>query len=474
MTLREGSGNSATTRPGSTRKPGWTWLLRTFWAVALVFPAFGIRAGVAVDSLYSFPSSSFPIYFYGTLVQASDGNLYGTSEYGGPDTSGSVFKISTNGAPNPLYSFTVGDDGAYPEAGLAQGTDGNLYGTTFEGGTNGSGTVFKISLNGAYRILYSFTGGNDGENPICELVQGNDGNFYGTTFDTGGYGTVFKISTNGLLSTLYAFTGGNDGASSRGGLVQGSDGNYYGTTSLGGSNALGTVFEFNTNGTLKTLYTFSGSDGSSPQAGLLQGSDGNLYGTTYSGGLYGDKFGNFGTVFKISTNGDFTSLHSFTGSEDGETPVGRLIQGGDGNIYGMTLAGGGTNGGGAIFRITADNTVTGQYSFSGGNDGASPLAGLARANDGNLYGTTTRGGQHGAGAFFRVAVSPAPELPRLIITLSASQVFVSWPPSATGWTLQTNDKPGNHIWGNYDGVVQNNSVTISPPAGNLFFRLTHP
>ena len=249
-----------------------------------------------------------------------------------------MFKISTNGALTSLYSFTGGNDGANPQAGLVQGSDGYFYGTTVRRRHERRyGTVFKISTNGALTSLYSFTGGNDGANPDAGLVQGSDGNFYGTTYGggTNGYGTVFKISTNGALTSLYSFTGGNDGANPNAGLVQGSDGNFYGTTYSGGTNSYGTVFKISTNGALTSLYSFTGgNDGANPDAGLVQGSDGNFYGTTAARRHETAD----GTVFKISTNGALTSLYSFTGGNDGANPQAGLVQGSDGNFYGTTYA----------------------------------------------------------------------------------------------------------------------------------------
>jgi len=238
-----------------------------------------------------------------------------------------VFKISTNGALTTLHSFigyTFGSDGVFP-SGLAQGGDGNFYGTTEAGGTYGLGTIFQISTT-AFTTLYSFTGTNDdGSNPYAGLVQGSDGYFYGTTgtggmstslnkFGQAGDGTVFKISTNGVLTSLYSFTGGHDG-SGPGGLVQGSDGNFYGTTGGGGANDLGTVFVVNTDGSrFATLYRFSmgstnssgfytNSDGAYPQAALVQGSDGNFYGTTSQGGTNG-----LGTVFRLTIVPEFQAV----------------------------------------------------------------------------------------------------------------------------------------------------------------------
>jgi len=175
-----------------------------------------------------------------------------------------------------LYSFAGINSGSIPMAALVQGSDCFFYGTTFNGGTNGVGTVFKISSNGALTSLYSFTNGNEGANPQAGLVQGSDGNFYGTT-EAGaesGCGTVFKISTNGTLTKLYSFIGGNDGSGPVAGLVKDSDGYLYGTTSKGGTNGVGTVFKISTNGALTSLYSFTGgNDGSEPVAGLVEGSD---------------------------------------------------------------------------------------------------------------------------------------------------------------------------------------------------------
>jgi uncharacterized repeat protein (TIGR03803 family) len=202
------------TEPLSGRKPVLALLMRRLWAAALVLPVFSAQAGVVLTTLHSFqpfPNGKNPS---AGLVRGSDGNFYGTAPGGGTRDSGTVFKISTNGALTSLYSFTGGYDGWWPQAGLVQGSDGYFYGTTQNGGTNNSGTVFKISTKGALTSLYSFTGTDDGANPYAGLVQGSDGYFYGTTSGGGtGYsGTVFKISTNGALTSLYSFTGGNDGA----------------------------------------------------------------------------------------------------------------------------------------------------------------------------------------------------------------------------------------------------------------------
>ncbi|MDE3066620.1 MAG: hypothetical protein KGJ60_03615 [Verrucomicrobiota bacterium] len=217
--------------------------MRLLWAAMLLLPAFGASAGVVFTSLHSFQGFPNGAHPEAALVQGSDGNFYGTTYDGGTNNAGTVFKISATGALTNLYLFTGGNDGSNLYAGLVQGTDGNFYGTTFFGGTNGWGTVFKISASGALTSLYSFTGGYDGGDSYARLAQGNDGTFYGTTahWGTNGYGTVFKISATGALTSLYSFTGGDDGEGPAG-LVQGSDGNFYGTTYAGGTYGAGTVF----------------------------------------------------------------------------------------------------------------------------------------------------------------------------------------------------------------------------------------
>jgi uncharacterized repeat protein (TIGR03803 family) len=182
------------------------------------------------------------------LIQGSDGNFYGTTDAGGVNADGTVFRITPSGTETVLYSFAGGSsDGSHPEGGLIQGSDGNFYGTTDAGGANGDGTVFKITPSGTETLLYSFAGGSsDGSNPTAGLIQGSDGNLYGTTFLGGanGHGTVFKITPSGTETVLHSFAGGfSDGESPEASLIQGSDGNLYGTTLDGGFSSVGTVFK---------------------------------------------------------------------------------------------------------------------------------------------------------------------------------------------------------------------------------------
>jgi uncharacterized repeat protein (TIGR03803 family) len=239
-------------------------------------------------------------------MQATDGNFYGTTYIGGNNQGGTVFKITAGGTLTTLYRFCSHlpgcADGLEPVAGLVQDADGNLYGTTNGGGAYGYGTVFKINLSGALTTLHSF---DNSEFPYAGLVQGADGNLYGTTSGGGayGYGTVFKITPSGMLTTLYSFCPAGfpcaDGADPFAGLVQATDGNFYGTTFFGGtggacSTGCGTIFAITAGGTLTTVHSFDITDGSGPDAPLVQATDGNLYGTTPSSGAYGP-----GTVFRL-------------------------------------------------------------------------------------------------------------------------------------------------------------------------------
>jgi uncharacterized repeat protein (TIGR03803 family) len=361
---------------------------------------FRISAEGALTNLYSFTGGTDGGGPQCGLVQGKDGNFYGTTEYGGTNGAGTVFKVTASGVLTTLHLFT-GSDGANPMAGLVQGSDGNFYGTTEYGGTNGAGTVFNISTNGALTSLYSFTGGEDGGNPVCGLVQGSDSYFYGTTANGGSDyytdGTVFKISTNGVLTPLHLFTGGHDDQSPSG-LVRGSDGNFYGTTpgSLGNPwpTSYGTVFKISANGVLTTLYAFTGGSHGGVPNGLVQGKDGNFYGTTEYGGTNGA-----GTVFKIAANGAMTTLYSFSGGTDGANPCAVLVQGSDGNFYGTTGYGG-PNGCGTVFTISTNGALTSLYSFTGSNDGGNPLAGLVQGSDGSFYGTTYCGGTTNTDPYF--------------------------------------------------------------------------
>jgi len=408
--------------------------------VSLIFLFFAVTVIAApaqsafFTTLVSFdgPNGNFP---WAPVIQATDGSFYGTTRWGGAncgsDGCGIVFKITPDGNLRTLYSFCLLPncaDGNAPFAPVVQAADGDLYGTTEGGGVYSNGTVFKITVAGTLTTLYSFCALGypcpDGAGPRTGLVQGTDGNFYGTTGDGGssnyceGYncGTVFKITPQGALTTLYSFcsqSGCPDGALPYDGLVQGTDGNYYGTTGIGGSNSdcndyddgCGTVFKIAPNGTLTTLYSFCSQsgcpDGAYPFAGLVQSTDGNFYGTTTGGGTTDN-----GTLFKITPAGALTTLYRFDGT-DGSQPYGGLVQATDEDFYGTTLNGG-TYGGGTVFKITSAGTLTTLHNFCAKGwpcaDGSGSEAGLVQATDGFFYGTTGAGGADDYGTVFRIGV----------------------------------------------------------------------
>ena len=298
-----------------------------------------------------------------------------------------------------LYSFNR-PGGDQPESPLVQGIDGNLFGTTQLGGAYDAGTVFRVAPNGTVTRLHNFDI-TDGQYPIAGLVQAADGNFYGTALQGGaaGYGTVFKINPSGKFTTLHSFDG-SDGANPHAGLIQGTDGYLYGTTFAGGENDYGTIFKTSPGGALTTLHSFDGSDGANPASVLFQSSDGNLYGTAYTGGPNDE-----GTVFKITPSGSLTTLYSFClqdGCPDGADPYAGLVQIG-GNFYGTTVFGGAYRSYGAVFMINPNGILTTLHSFDS-TDGYAPY-GLVEGTDGNLYGTTQGGGANGEGTIFTITPS---------------------------------------------------------------------
>lgn len=333
-----------------------------------------------------------------SLLQGRDGNFYGATLYGGASNDGTVFEITPAGTETILYSFT-----GHPSfAGMIQATDGNFYGTTANGGTHTEGAFFRLTPSGIESDLYSFSETVSFGGPYSGVVEGSDGNFYGTTYLGGssGHGSVFKITSAGVGSTLYSFAGGSDGSEPADVPIQASDVNFYGTTQIGGAAGDGVVFKLTPGGTEMVLYAFTGGtgDGANPYGSLLEGSDGNFYGTTQNGGAGGG-----GTIYKITPGGVESVVHAFAGgSDDGSDPYAGLILGSDGNFYGMTYTGG-AHGDGTVFQLTPGGVETVVHSFSG-SDGANPKANLILGSDGNLYGTTFAGGTDNYGTFFEIAL----------------------------------------------------------------------
>ena len=377
----------------------------------------------------------------GPLVQGTDGNLYGTTVQGGandnnnncPSGCGTLFRISPAGMLTTLYSFCSQPDcadGIGPLGPLVQASDGNFYGITSGGGGYSYGTVFKITSLGALTTLYSFClqpNCTDGVYPDAGPIQASDGNFYGTTLQGGTHdsGTVFRITPAGTLTSLYSFCSQQDcadGSNPWGPLVQASDGNFYGTTLAGGANYCGsglncgTVFRITPAGALTTLHSFDGWDGEFPEDGLVQGTDGSIYGTTHGAtNVYSWCVSSYGcgTVFKITLGGTLTTLLRFDGS-NGQYPQAGLVQASDGNFYGTTPAGGnlftycGLAGCGTVFKITATGMLTSLYKFCAAGppctDGYAPHSALLQAPNGSFYGTADGGGTDGSGTVFRIGL----------------------------------------------------------------------
>lgn len=354
-----------------------------------------------------------------TLALGSDGNMYGTTSNGGESNAfrpgqGTVFSVTPSGeVKTGLYIFCIGpgspyncSDGAGPE-GVTQGTDGNLYGTTNKGGANDGGTVFQLTPGNVLTTLYSFCSEancTDGTLPLARVVEGTDGNFYGTTSygGTNNAGTFFRVSSAGAFTTLYSFCAQTHCADGEtpGALTLGNDGNFYGTTFVGGANGNGTVFQITPTGTLTTLHSFCSeggcADGWQPTS-LIQGIDGNFYGTTNTGGA-----NNGGTAFQLTPAGVLTPLYSFcsaTNCADGKGPN-SLGEDSSGNIYGASTAGGFVSakwpsGCGTLFSLTLNGVLTTLYDFCTetgvSQNGAYPDAVVQIAN-GSFYGTTLLGG----------------------------------------------------------------------------------
>lgn len=423
------------------------------------------------------------------LIQGTDGNFYGTTMQGGVFTGsgadhrglGTVFKVTPEGVITILGSFN-GTNGMYPVGGLVQSADGNFYGATSNGGPGYPnnlqfGTLFRLTPSGAITTVVRFTGDN-GQDPVGDLIEGNDGNLYGVTQYGGsdfidpyyypGFGTVFKLSTNGDFSKLFSFTSAGsstNGLNPAGGLVIDRDGNFCGVTSSGGAGADGTVFKVTPAGTLKTIASFQQGAGNAvwPTGRLLVASDGSLYGVAAGGAE--------GSLFKLTQSGELITM-ALLAYSDGSSPVGGLVQGWDGNFYGMAYAGGASYG--TVFKMTRDailSPVIQLTGYGGQYPGSSPYGGLLVANDGNLYGTAALDGTSGYGNVFRLLM-PGPQL---TIMRSAQQCALSWRTNYDGYTLQSSTEVGTSSWCDCtnEAIIAGERffVTNTISNGTRFFRL---
>jgi uncharacterized repeat protein (TIGR03803 family) len=364
----------------------------------------GIPQAGIITAIYDFGAggSTDPLnpQSVGVISQGRDGNMWSTTPKGGMYGIGAAFKITPAGKMTKVHDFNPNattPEGT-PESGLTLGTDGNFYGTMFNGGTSNNGAVFKMTPAGVVTILYSFTGGNDGKNPDAPPVEGADGNFYGTTYSGGlaNVGTVYWMTPAGKLTTCVSFTG-SDGQQPYSPLFQATDRNFYGTTS--NNDGYGTVFTVTPAKAcaVTTLYGFNdaGGDGAYPNGVLVQGSDGNLYSSADEGSS-----NNFGLVYNISPQGKYTEFFGFDGGTNGGHPVGGLLLATDGNWYGVTNVGGADKLG-TLYQLAADGKTIQVWAFNGQN-GANPDTTPIQNTNGTIYGDTPIGGaQTNTGTFYK-------------------------------------------------------------------------
>jgi uncharacterized repeat protein (TIGR03803 family) len=317
------------------------------------------------------------------MAQGQDGNLYGTLPEG-LGNSGVVFQMTPSGLDTVLWAFN-GTDGSRPNSGLTLGLDGNFYGTTVLGGINGLGTIFQITPAGGLTTLYNFTGGSDGAYPYGTPILGNDGNFYGLTQ----YATAYKITPSGVFKLL-----GTIPDRSFSPLFLASDGNFYGTTQHGGAMNLGTVFRMTPAGVVTTIYSFDNTHGAVPWGGVVQAGDGNFYGTATIGGTGGG-----GVVFRVTPMGNYKVIHNFpvNSPDDGSDPIAGLVLATDGTFYGVTFSGG-VYGYGVIFKLAPTGTYTLIYQFDG-TTGSNSSSNLVQHTNGFVYGLAL-GGLRGDGVFY--------------------------------------------------------------------------
>ena len=432
------------------------------------------------------------------MSKATDGNFYGTTEYGGTNNKGTVFKMTAGGNLTRLHSFCAParcGDGEYPQASLIQASSGKFYGTTYNvhNNINSCGTIFEITAVGILTVLHTFEG-YDGCGPLGGLMQAANGNLYGTTHGGGAglYGAIFKITLDGTFTTLYSFCSRAkcaDGALPNGPLLQASDGNFYGTTASGGanhitkfcsSNGCGTVFEITPAGKLTRIYSFCSlancADGTAATGGLVQAVNGNLYGVAERGGAHGG-----GTFFEITAAGKLTTLYDFCAQPqctDGAGPQGAIVQATDGNFYGTTSAGG-TNSYGTVFELTPEGTLTTLYNFCAQSqcaiEGAYPGAGLLQTTNGTFYGTTQQGGPSNDGTVFSVANGLGPFVSFIRNPATVGQQFGILGYGLTGTTgVSLNGIPAKFVT-HADTLLiatvppgaTTGNVTVTTPSGTL-------
>jgi uncharacterized repeat protein (TIGR03803 family) len=473
-------------KPGRTSEPSFAW--------AACIAMFCLMAAIAAPaqtftSLFSFDGTNGTDPHYGSLIQGTNGQLYGMAGHGATNDCGTVFTINTTGALTTLFNFSGGTNGCHPDGGLMLAIGGDVYGSTADAGDGGVGTLWRVSPAGILTTVHQFNY-TDGANTNSALVETQYGFFYGTTVNGGhsisccdGGGVIFKMTSSGAYSVIhfFDFTDGWDPQDAN--LIQGTDGSFYGEAAGGGMDSCpspaigcGVLYKIGPLGKFAVLHDFSGPDGDVPYGGLIQANDGNFYGTTYLGGAHDE-----GTVFRFTPWGTLTTLYSFSGS-DGAQPRGKLIQATDGNLYGTTYAGG-SNGDGTVFQITLAGRLTTLHNFDG-SDGSGSRSGLVQDTNGTFYGETTSGGASGDGAIYSLSMGLGPFVSFMLNSAEVGQTAgilgqgftgttaVSFNGTLAAFTVQSD----TYLTATVPAGATTGFVTVTGPSGTLTsnkqFRVT--
>jgi uncharacterized repeat protein (TIGR03803 family) len=452
------------------------WITRGL-AFLILFAAIAAHAQVYTP-LYNYGSTAGdPISpaAFSAIAQGRDGRLYSTTGGGGTHNAGAAYAITTSGSLSKLYDFAPYPAPSGPASGLTLGTDGFFYGTTTTGGAHLLGTVFKLSDTGLFSDLWDFGNNVDDQgNPQAPFVLGADGNLYGTADAAynGQFGTAYRISPKGVMKLLHTFNGTE--CTTPYGMILGLDGNFYGVCRAGGAHNMGVIFKMTTAGKVTGLHVFAGypSDGSQPVGGLAQANDGTIYGTTFAGGTQ-----NAGTIFKISPNGSgYAVLHNFDRTldvNDGIQPLAALALGTDGNVYGTTWKGGKQNDG-ALFRMTPSGQYSTLYSFcsvGGCKDGSLPQTGMIQHTNGKFYGATQSGGQIvNGGEFYSLDMGLSPFVDLVAVSGKVGSTIEVLGQGFTGTSsVKLGDTTANFT------VVSDTYLTAKVPAGSSgFVTVTTP
>ena len=387
-------------------KTGLAWLYLFLAGLSLMSPQAAHAAVGILSTPYAFVSTELPL---SNVAMGPDGNLYGTVQNGGASTHGYIYRVTPSGSFSIVHSFAGGaTDGASPQSGLYLASDGNLYGATNGGGPEGVGTIYRYNPNGAYAVIHTFTG-LQGAFPNSSLVQARGTTklygattYGGATFMTDNGGVVYSIDFAGNFNVVHSFSAGDNALNPVGGVLQGSDGNFYGATTQGGpAPNMGTVYQLTAGGVLQVLHAFAGgkTDGSYPQSGLVEGPNSVFYGTTEYGGATAS-----GTVYSITPTKTFALVHALDGMNDGQYPFGNLVLEPNGSLYGVASYSGSRQNG-TLFTVAPGGAFSVVHNFIGGaTEGSHPNTGLVEVNR-VLYGVTMSGGPANTGTLFKLPLT---------------------------------------------------------------------